>query len=314
MGVLDRLQPIAAENRGLITRRQARLAGVHGRSLTDLVRHGVIARIARGVYAVADRAQATIDPRGDHDRVARRPQRRVGCRLVGCRSAGSGGTAARDGPSQPTSRPRRRPRDPRAPRDPSRRRGGDGSRRPRHDPTADGARHRPAESARARRGGRRLVLPGRAPHAGGVRRRGFGRTGPGAGPAAARRHAVRPGKRIRSWSHARGSSSGVITSAPERTQFPLKHPHTGWIGYLDFAWPEPARRPRVRRLRVPRRPRAVPEGPATVERPQPRRLAQRRRDLVRRRRRPGYVVALVRDLLTTPVRRLPAHIRDGGNC
>lgn len=54
------LRDIAARHGGLVTRRQALDAGVAGKALTELVRRGVLVRIARGVYAVGPREA---DPR-----------------------------------------------------------------------------------------------------------------------------------------------------------------------------------------------------------------------------------------------------------
>jgi predicted transcriptional regulator of viral defense system len=56
------LRDFAALHGGVITRNQAVAVGVPGRTLTDMVRKGVIARIARGVYAIGSRPDA--DPRG----------------------------------------------------------------------------------------------------------------------------------------------------------------------------------------------------------------------------------------------------------
>lgn len=52
---LEQLQQIAARNGGLVSRRQALAAGVTSTQLTTLVRRGVIARVARGRYAVGGR-------------------------------------------------------------------------------------------------------------------------------------------------------------------------------------------------------------------------------------------------------------------
>src|SRR4051794_5703856 len=51
----DTLVETAKRHGGLVTRRQAVAAGVAGRTLTDLVRTGALARVARGVYAVGSR-------------------------------------------------------------------------------------------------------------------------------------------------------------------------------------------------------------------------------------------------------------------
>src|SRR4029077_19635314 len=51
--MLSRLQAAAAANGGLFTRKQALAAGVSSQRLTELVRRGVLARVARGVYAAA---------------------------------------------------------------------------------------------------------------------------------------------------------------------------------------------------------------------------------------------------------------------
>jgi putative AbiEi antitoxin of type IV toxin-antitoxin system len=58
----DVLIEIAKRHGGLVTRKQATGADVPGRSLTDLVRCGAVARVARGVYAVGSRL-AVGDPR-----------------------------------------------------------------------------------------------------------------------------------------------------------------------------------------------------------------------------------------------------------
>jgi very-short-patch-repair endonuclease/predicted transcriptional regulator of viral defense system len=59
---LSVLQAIARDNGGLITRQQALRAGVAARKLTANARRGVIARVARGVYAVPSRASEIGDP------------------------------------------------------------------------------------------------------------------------------------------------------------------------------------------------------------------------------------------------------------
>ena len=51
--MLSALQAIAASNGGLVSRKAALAAGVTSQRLTELVRRGVLARVARGVYVVA---------------------------------------------------------------------------------------------------------------------------------------------------------------------------------------------------------------------------------------------------------------------
>ena len=58
--MLTTLRDIAARHGGLVTRKQALASGLGSRSLTDLVRRGALARVARGVYAVGTR---DTDPR-----------------------------------------------------------------------------------------------------------------------------------------------------------------------------------------------------------------------------------------------------------
>lgn len=53
-GVIDRLTRIAVANQGLVTRQQALTAGVRDHHLAHLVRRGLLARVARGVYAVGE--------------------------------------------------------------------------------------------------------------------------------------------------------------------------------------------------------------------------------------------------------------------
>lgn len=59
---LNALVDLARANGGLVTRRQAMSAGVDGRRLTELCRSGVLARVSRAVYAVGDR-MSDVDPR-----------------------------------------------------------------------------------------------------------------------------------------------------------------------------------------------------------------------------------------------------------
>jgi predicted transcriptional regulator of viral defense system len=55
MRQFDMLLDTATRHGGLVTRKQASEAGVPGGTLTDLVRIGALARVARGVYAVGSR-------------------------------------------------------------------------------------------------------------------------------------------------------------------------------------------------------------------------------------------------------------------
>lgn len=59
--MLERLQAVAAENHGVITTAQARVAGVVGAGLTALLRSGAVARLRRGVYCVG--TAPTLSPR-----------------------------------------------------------------------------------------------------------------------------------------------------------------------------------------------------------------------------------------------------------
>jgi hypothetical protein len=54
MDALALLTPAARDNRGVLTRTQTLALGVSQRSLTDLVSRGSVARIARGVYAIGE--------------------------------------------------------------------------------------------------------------------------------------------------------------------------------------------------------------------------------------------------------------------
>jgi very-short-patch-repair endonuclease len=60
---LRELYEIARANGGLVTRAQARAAKVDARRLTDLVRGGALARVARGVYAMGSDVVARADAR-----------------------------------------------------------------------------------------------------------------------------------------------------------------------------------------------------------------------------------------------------------
>jgi len=52
MDIAYALYEIARDNGGLVTREDAEMIGVADQRLTDLVRNGVIARVARGVYSI----------------------------------------------------------------------------------------------------------------------------------------------------------------------------------------------------------------------------------------------------------------------
>jgi hypothetical protein len=54
MDALALLTPAARDNRGVLTRTQTQALGVNQRALADLVSRGSVARIARGVYAVGE--------------------------------------------------------------------------------------------------------------------------------------------------------------------------------------------------------------------------------------------------------------------
>jgi hypothetical protein len=233
---LDLLRELSGPNRGIVTRRQARAAGVHGRSLTTLVRRGLIARLARGVYAVRDSAQTALDP---HAITA-------GWLVVLSYES----AAAWWGIHLPAPVGRLHVT---APRTRSRRRDGTpgvklhrATLRPGDVVTLRGLRvTSPLRTAVdiARRSSvehgttvvdsfyrARLFTPAEF-HAAADRAKGPGRVplqlvarlaDPGSGSVLETR------TRILLWRHQ---------IAPECTQYSLSHPKTGWIGYLDFAWP-----------------------------------------------------------------------------
>ena len=236
MSVLDRLHAIADDNRGIVTRRQALAAGVHGRRLTEFVRRGVVARIARGVYAVPDRVREALDPRAITS----------GWLVV----LSDDSAAAWWGVDLPFPVPVLHVT---APRTRSRRR----------DATPGVRLHRatlrPGDVVTLR--GVRVTSPMRT--AIDISRRtpiehavavvdSFLRAGLFTHPefVTAVAHAKGPGRvRLELVARLVDPRCGSILEsrtrvllwraqlAPERTQYSLSHPRTGWIGYLDFAWP-----------------------------------------------------------------------------
>jgi hypothetical protein len=62
MDVQCALDEIARNAGGLVTRIQATAAGISDQRLTELVRRGAIARVARGVYAIGEAAFLDVDP------------------------------------------------------------------------------------------------------------------------------------------------------------------------------------------------------------------------------------------------------------
>lgn len=63
MRIDHELSEIARANGGLVTAASARAAGISSQRLTLLVRRGLLARVARGVYVVGSAATAVPDPR-----------------------------------------------------------------------------------------------------------------------------------------------------------------------------------------------------------------------------------------------------------
>jgi predicted transcriptional regulator of viral defense system len=61
--VLSELHEIARRNGGLVSVAQAADVGIAGQRLTELVRRGVIARVARGVYSMGNTPANAADPR-----------------------------------------------------------------------------------------------------------------------------------------------------------------------------------------------------------------------------------------------------------
>jgi len=57
------LEQLARENGGLVTSAAAKAAGIASQRLTELVRRGLLARVARGVYAAASALTSVPDPR-----------------------------------------------------------------------------------------------------------------------------------------------------------------------------------------------------------------------------------------------------------
>jgi predicted transcriptional regulator of viral defense system len=229
------LLELARGNGGLVTRAMALAAGVASQRLTELVRRGLIARVARGVYAIGT-ASPVPDPR--HLTLAWR---------VIVSDASAVAWWGVDLPKPPgrlyvtAPRSRGRWRDAVA-----------GVRLSRASLSADEittirgvrvttplrtaldyARHHPLNHS--------VAVVDAFLRAGLLTLDEF---------AAAAQRAQGPGARqLRKVAAMADPKSGSILEslcrvllcenglAPEETQYSFKHPRTGWLGYLDFAWP-----------------------------------------------------------------------------
>ena len=236
MQIFDVLTELARTNGGLITFAMARSAGITSQRLTVLVRRGVLARIARGVYAVGEMSAAIPDPR------------RV---TVAWRVVLSGASAVAwwgvDLPKPPG----------------------------RLHVTAPRSRGRWRDAVSGVRLARANLATHEVALVRGVRVTTPLRTALDYARSAPLNHAVAvvdafyrakllsprdfeeaaarakgPGARhLRLVASLADPASGSILEslcrvllwknglAPEKSQYSLTHPRTGWIGYLDFAWP-----------------------------------------------------------------------------
>jgi hypothetical protein len=234
---LDAVLSRARASGGLFTRREALAAGVPSRSLTDLVRAGVVARVARAVYAAPSRPIEV-----PHDPAALAASWRVV--LSSTSAAAWWGIDLPEPPdalhvTAPRSRGRWRDAVPGVRLHRAHLRSGDvmlvrGTRVTSPMRTSlDIARQAPLSIA--------VAVVDSFMRAGLVTRAEFD---------AAARAAQGPGRRrIQLVALMVDEQSGSVLEsltrvllcrhglAPERTQFPLRHRRTGWVGFLDFAWP-----------------------------------------------------------------------------
>ena len=236
MRIDGRLQELARANGGIVTFEAAKAAGITSQRLTELVRRGLLARVARGVYAVGSTATSLPDPR--HLTVAWRVV------LDGASAVAWWGV---DLPKPPGKLHVTAPRC-----------------RGRWRDAAPGVRlHRANLAAHevVTHRGVRVTSPLRTAL-------DYARThsiddGVAVVDAFLRAKLLRleefeaaaiaakgpGGRQLRLVASLADPKSGSILEslcrvllwrnglAPEETQYSLKHPRTGWIGYLDFAWP-----------------------------------------------------------------------------
>lgn len=230
------MNPAGINNGGVVTAAVTRRAGVHSHWLTDLVRRGLLARIARGVYAMAATSFVPPEP------CALTLSWRV---VLSFESAAAWwGVDLPKAPGRihvtaPRSRGRRRDAAPgvrlhRATL------GSDdvafvrGVRVTTPLRTAlDLARQRPLDDA--------VAIVDAFLRAKLITQSAFS--------AAAASAAGPGGRQLRLVAGLADPSSGSILESltrvlldqnditPENTQFPFRHRRTGWVGYLDFAWP-----------------------------------------------------------------------------
>lgn len=231
----DILVELARGNGGLVTRAMARAAGIAGQRLTDLVHRGLIARVARGVYAVGE-AAALPDPR--HLTIAWRVV------LSGPSAVAWWGVDLPQPPGRlhvTAPRSRGRWRD-----------GVPGVRLARanllpHDIVMVRGVRVTSPLRTALDYARRYPLSESVAVVDAFMRAGLITLDEFANAAAA---AHGPGARqLRQVAALADPKSGSVLEslcrvllwenglAPEETQYSLKHERTGWIGYLDFAWP-----------------------------------------------------------------------------
>jgi predicted transcriptional regulator of viral defense system len=236
MRLPNSLVEIARANGGLATLTSARTAGVSSQQLTDLVRAGLIARVARGVYSIGSVTTSRHDPA--HLTIAWRVA------LSGPSAVAWWGV---DLPVAPGLLHVTAPR--------SRGRWRDAA------PGVRLSRANLANSEIAILRGVRVTTPLRtaldyarkAPfnHAVAVvdaflRAKLITAAEFDAAATAARGPG---GRQLRLVAALADPASGSVLEslcrvllwqnglAPEQTQYPFKHPRTGWVGYLDFAWP-----------------------------------------------------------------------------
>jgi predicted transcriptional regulator of viral defense system len=236
MRIDHRLQELGRENGGLVTSAVATAAGIASQRLTELVKRGLLARVARGVYAVAGTSISIPDPR--HLTISWRVVLSVDSAVAWW---------GVDLPKPPGVLNVTAPRS-----------------RGRWRDAVRGVRlHRanlaPHEVAIVR--GVRVTTPLRT--ALDYARRHSLDEGVAVVDAfcraqlltvaefeAAAAHTKGPGaKQLRLVADLADVKSGSILEslcrvllwrnglAPEEAQYPFKHPRTGWVGYLDFAWP-----------------------------------------------------------------------------
>lgn len=236
VAVLDVLRDLAVSNGGLVTPEMARTAGVGHQRFSELTRRGSLARVARGVYSVAATNDSPPDPRPltmSRRVVLSHASAAAWLGVDLCQAPGvlhvtaerSRG-ASRDGvPGMRLHRASLSRADVIVVR---------GVRVTTPLRTAlDMARQDTLEAAVTGVDSlfrERLLAPSDFTAA------AFATTGPGA-------------RQVKLVAGLADPSSGSVLESltrvllwrhdltPERTQFPLEHPRTGWIGYLDFAWP-----------------------------------------------------------------------------